>query len=238
MSEHDAGRDTRVLVVDDEPVLAGTVAAYLDRALFATRVEHDGRAAVAAARAWHPDVIVLDVGLPGIDGFEVARQVRTFSDCYILMLTARDDELDLLVGLSSGADDYMTKPFSARELVARVQVLMRRPRTTGPAAPPPAVRRFGALEIDPHAREVRLDGTLVDLTRTEFDLLDALSAEPRRVFTRAQLMAAVWGEGWVGDEHVVDVHLAHVRKKLGDDATRPRWISTVRGVGYRMERGQ
>nr|NLI50754.1 response regulator transcription factor [Propionibacterium sp.] len=227
---------TRVLVVDDEPVLAGVVASYLGRAGYETRTVGDGRDAVAAARDWGPDVIVLDLGLPGLDGVEVCRQVRTFSDCYVLMLTARDDEIDLLVGLSVGADDYVTKPFSARALVARVQALLRRPRT-GAAVPAPARRVVGPLVIDPASREVTLDGTPVDLTRTEFDVLATLAASPRLAFSRRRLVDAVWGEDWVGDEHLVDVHVGHVRRKLGDDPGRPRFIVTVRGVGYRMGPG-
>lgn len=229
----------RVLVVDDEPVLAGLVATYLGRAGFTTRVVGDGREAVAEARAWAPDVIVLDLGLPGLDGVEVCRQVRTFSDCYVLMLTARDDEVDLLVGLSVGADDYVTKPFSARALVARVQALLRRPRTpTAPdAAPQPGRRIFGDLVIDPASREVFVAGEPVDLTRTEFDVLAALAAQPRLAFTRRQLIEAVWGHVWVSDDHLVDVHVGHVRRKLGDDPGNPRYLLTVRGVGYRMGPG-
>ena len=224
-----------MLVVEDEPVLAGVVAAYLDRAGYLTTTVGDGRAAVEAARDWAPDVVVLDLGLPGLDGVEVCRRVRTFSDCYVLMLTARDDEVDKLVGLSVGADDYMTKPFSARELVARVGVLLRRPRSD--AASPPARRLFGTLAIDPAGRDVLLDGRPVELTRTEFDVLAALSAQPRLAFSRRQLVDAVWGPDWVGDEHLVDVHVGHVRRKLGDDPGRPRFILTVRGVGYRMGSG-
>ncbi len=200
----------------------------------------DGEAALAAARHSPPDVVVLDLMLPGIDGIEVCRQLRTFTDAYVIMLTARAEEVDKLIGLSVGADDYLTKPFSPRELVARVKVMLRRPRT----GPPPGgtsadteIRRFGALAVDPQAREVRLDGVPVELTRTEFDLLDALSERPRLAFTRAQLIERVWGGGWVGDEHLVDIHLGHVRRKLGDDPTSPRYILTVRGVGYRMGPG-
>lgn len=229
---------TRVLVVEDEPVLAGLVASYLGRAGHETRTAADGLEAVGVARDWAPDVIVLDLGLPGLDGVEVCRQVRTFSDCYVLMLTARDDEVDKLIGLSVGADDYLTKPFSARELVARVQVLLRRPRT-GPAGATaaPDRRRFGDLTIDAGAREVFLAGASVDLTRTEFDVLDALSAQPRLAFSRRQLVEAVWGPIWVGDDHLVDVHVGHIRRKLGDDPASPRYVLTVRGVGYRMGSG-
>jgi DNA-binding response OmpR family regulator len=182
---------------------------------------------------------VLDLGLPGLDGIEVCRQVRTFSDCYVIMLTARTDEVDKLVGLGVGADDYLTKPFSPRELVARVRVMLRRPRNTrvevGQDEPP---RTFGPLHIDVTAREVHVEGAPIELTRTEFDLLAALSGRPRMAFSRRQLIDAVWGEGWVGDEHLVDVHIGHLRRKLGDDPVAPRFIRTVRGIGYRMGEGR
>ena len=227
-----------MLIVDDEPVLAGTVASYLSRAGMVVTTESDGLAAVQAARQTHPDVIVLDLGLPGLDGVEVCRRVRTFSDCYILMLTARADEVDMLIGLSVGADDYMTKPFRARELVARVQGLLRRPRPSLPrSTPEEPVRWFGELCIDPTSRTVRLGAAPIELTRTEFDILDALSGRPRLAFSRRQLIHAVWGPAWVGDEHLVDVHVGHMRRKLGDDPTNPRYILTVRGVGYRMGAG-
>lgn len=222
----------RVLVVDDEPVLAGTVSNYLDRAGMESRTCGDGLEAVEQVRDWQPDVVILDLGLPGLDGIEVCRRIRTFTDCYVVMLTARTDEVDTLVGLSVGADDYMTKPFSPRELVARVQVMLRRPRAG--SASPPTVRRFGPLTIRPEAREVELDGLSVDLTRTEFDLLECLSNHPGRVVTRRQLTDAVWGADWVGDDHVVDVHIAHLRKKLRDDPSAPHFVLTVRGVGYRL----
>ena len=232
----------RVLVVDDEAPLAQLVAGYLTREAFEVSVVGDGPSAVAAARDVDPDVLVLDLGLPGIDGLEVCRQVRAFSDCYVLMLTARSDEVDKLVGLSVGADDYMTKPFSPRELVARVHVLLRRPRArvAGRASSTPddePARVFGTLRIDVAAREVHVHGEPVALTRTEFDVLEALSAHPKRVVTRSALIAAVWGEDWVGDDHLVDVHIGHLRRKLGDDATNPRFVRTVRGVGYRMGDG-
>lgn len=232
----------RVLVVDDEAPLAQLVERYLTRDGFVVTVVGDGPAALQAARTVDPDVVVLDLGLPGLDGIEVCRQLRTFSDCYVLMLTARSDEVDRLIGLSVGADDYLTKPFSPRELVARVQVLLRRPRRpttavadSAPAEPP---RQFGPLSIDLTGHEVHLDGVVVPLTRTEFDLLAALSAQPNRAFTREALVRAVWGENWYGDEHLVDVHIGHLRRKLGDDASQPRFIRTVRGVGYRMGAGR
>jgi DNA-binding response OmpR family regulator len=228
----------RVLVIDDEEVLAGMVSAYLDRAGYAVTVSHDGLDGLRLAREVDPDVVVLDLGLPGLDGVEVCRQIRTFSDCYVLMLTARTDEVDKLIGLSVGADDYMTKPFSARELVAHVQVLLRRPRTyRGSAVSEEPARVFGPLIIDPSSREVQLNGEPIDLTRTEFDVLDVLSSRPRFAFSRRQLMDEVWGDSWVGDDHLVDVHVGHLRRKLGDDPASPRFVLTVRGVGYRMGAG-
>jgi len=231
----DAGR---VLVVDDEQALARLVADYLTRDGFDVSIAADGLAAVDAAHASTPDVVVLDLGLPGLDGVEVCRQLRTFSDCYVIMLTARADEIDKLIGLSVGADDYLTKPFSPRELVARVHAMLRRPRAAPPAGVDVEALRFGTLSIDVGAREVRSDGSLVDLTRTEFDVLATLSARPRLVFTRRQLIDAIWGETWVGDEHLVDVHIGHVRRKLGDDPDAGRFVRTVRGVGYRMGDGR
>ncbi len=155
------------------------------------------------------------------------------------MLTARADEIDRLIGLAVGADDYVTKPFSTRELVARVHAPLRRPCQTSAASGPQEepVRVFGSLRIDPSGRDVTLDAEPVTLTRTEFDVLATLSARPRLAFTRHQLIEAVWGPAWVGDEHLVDVHVAHLRRKLGDDPAAPRFIRTVRGVGYRMGTG-
>jgi DNA-binding response OmpR family regulator len=232
-------RRWHALVVDDEEPLAALVASYLQREGFTTALAADGESAVAAARSQPPDVVILDLMLPGIDGVEVCRQLRTFSDCYVVMLTARAEELDTLIGLSVGADDYVTKPFSPRELVARVNAMLRRPRAAaaggGPAQPP---RSFGALRVDPAGREVSVDGTPVELTKTEFDVLDTLAAAPRQVFSRRQLIEAVWGPEWHGDEHLVDVHVGHLRRKLGDDPANPRFVRTVRGVGYRMGTGQ
>jgi DNA-binding response OmpR family regulator len=226
----------RALVVDDEKPLVTIVTSYLEREGFEVLAAHDGERAVELARSERPDVIVLDLMLPGIDGLEACRQIRGFSDGYILMLTAKAEEADKIAGLSTGADDYLTKPFSPGELVARVRAMMRRPRSEQAQAGD-AERRFGALEIDPKAREVRLDGRPVELTRLEFDLLDALSAEPRVAFSRSQLLQHVWGPTWFGDDHVVDVHIANLRRKLGDDPASPLYVRTVRGVGYRMGSG-
>ena len=231
-------------MVDDEQALADLVATYLTRDGFEVSMAHDGQRAIDLAREVDPDVMVLDLGLPGVDGVEVCRIVRTFSDCYIIMLTARTDEVDKLIGLSVGADDYLTKPFSPRELLARIHAMLRRPRasTTSGTSPgrvveaPPRV--FGALSIDVAAREVLLDGEPVVLTRTEFDVLEALSARPKLVFSRRQLIDAVWDQTWVGDEHLVDVHVGHVRRKLGDDPGSPHYVRTVRGIGYGMGDGR
>jgi DNA-binding response OmpR family regulator len=234
----------RALVVDDEAPLADIVASYLQREHFEVTVCHSGADALGAARQVDPDVVVLDVGLPGIDGFEVCRQLRTFSDAYVVMLTARDTEVDTIVGLSVGADDYLTKPFSPRELVARIRAMLRRPRsvtTTVPSTPgicEPPPRVFGPLSIDVAGREVFINGEPVALTRTEFDILAALSSRPGVVWSRRQLIDAVWGEPWVGNDHLVDVHVGHLRRKLGDDAAESRFVVTVRGVGYRMGTGK
>ena len=232
----------RALVVDDEQPLARLVAGYLERDGFEVGLAFDGPTAVALARERDPDVVVLDLGPPGLDGVEVCRQVRTFSDAYVVMLTARAEEVDTIVGLSVGADDYVTKPFRPRELVARIQAMLRRPRRAagvaggvGDGAVEPL--RFGALSVDPVGREVRLHDDPVPLTRTEFDVLAALAAHPHRVFSRPALLTEVWGADWVGDDHLVDVHVLHVRQKLGDTATEQRYVRTVRGVGYRMGAG-
>jgi DNA-binding response OmpR family regulator len=224
-------RTLRALVVDDERPLAGIVGSYLEREGFEVLAAYDGEQAVELARSQQPDVIVLDLMLPGIDGIEACRQIRGFSDAYILMLTAKAEEMDKIVGLSTGADDYLTKPFSPGELVARVRAMLRRPRAGERDAE--SVRQFTDLAIDPAAREVRVAGQPIELTRREFDLLEALSAEPRIAFSRTQLLERVWGPSWFGDDHVVDVHIANVRRKLGRDS----YVRTVRGIGYRMGDG-
>ncbi len=227
-----ADRPVRVLVVEDSAVFQAIIREALEREGFSVALAHDGHEGLQLARELEPPVVILDLNLPGLDGLEVCRQLRQFSDAYVVMLTGRDDEVDKLVGLSAGADDYVVKPFSGRELVARVRAMLRRPRSGGPSD---ALRRIGDLEIDTLARDVRAGGRAVDLTRIEFDLLDALSGQPRVVFTRDQLLERVWGPTWFGDDHVVDVHLSKLRQKLGDDAQSPRYIRTVRGIGYRFE---
>jgi len=230
-----------VLVVDDEQPLARIVGSYLEAEGFTVALAHDGPSAVEAARASDPELVVLDVMMPGFDGIEACRRIRAFSDCYIIMLTARDEEIDKVVGLSVGADDYLVKPFSPRELVARVRAMLRRPRTRLTTQAPEGDERLAAagLVVDPVSRKAWRSGDdlELDLTRTEFDLLAALAASPRRAFTRRQLIDDVWGSDWFGDEHIVDVHVGHLRRKLGDDAGEPRYVRTVRGVGYGMGSG-
>ena len=228
----------RVLVVEDEAPLADVIAGYLRREGFHASVALDGPSAVEMARRDGPDLVVLDVMLPGLDGIEVCRQLRTFTDAYVIMLTARDEEVDKVVGLSVGADDYVVKPFSPRELIARIRAMLRRPRSVASAAPEQtgALTVFGDVAIDLQGRQVTRAGEPVELTRTEFDLLATLAAHPTMVFTRRQLLDQVWGDGWFGDDHVVDVHIAHLRAKLGGDATEPGYIRTVRGVGYGLGR--
>src|SRR5690606_19234663 len=198
------GTGSRAMVVEDEAPLASLVGSYLERDGFDVTITADGHDAVALARRVDPDVVVLDLGLPGLDGVEVCRQLRTFSDTYVVMLTARADEVDTLIGLSVGADDYMTKPFSPRELMARIQAMLRRPPTTPtrPAGTGTASRTrvFGDLTIDVDGREVTVAGTPVALTRTEFDVLAALARDAGVVLTRARLVDAVWGPNWIGDE--------------------------------------
>ncbi len=227
----------RVLVVDDEVSIRDIVRGFLERDGMIVSEAVDGPSAVEAARSTKPDVMVLDIMLPGFDGLEVLRQVRTFADPYVLMLTARNEEIDRIVGLTVGADDYLTKPFSPRELVARIRALLRRRRDQ--AAAPTAmaadrVRRFGELGIDLAARVVTVAGSPVELTAIEFDLLAALVRDPGVVVTRQQLLDAVWGVDFFGDDHVLEVHFGNLRRKLaaGELAVNP--IETVRGVGYRF----
>lgn len=224
------------LVVDDESRLRDLVREYLAREGFRVVTAADGLTAVEAAREHRPDVVVLDLMLPGIDGLEVCRQLRAFSDAYVIMLTARAEEVDRIVGLEVGADDYLTKPFSPRELVARVRAMLRRPRqgAATEAAGTVEPRRFGELAIDEPRHMVTVGDEPVALTPLEFSLLTTLAAYPGRVYTRDQLLEHVWGVDYFGDDHVVDVHIGNLRKKLSDDAAAPRYIETVRGVGYRF----
>lgn len=220
----------KVLIVEDDAQQAAATRRLLERESFEVAVCHDGESGLDQARAFPADLVVLDVNLPGIDGVETCRRLRTFSNAYVIMLTGLGSETDRVVGLSVGADDYVAKPYSPRELVARIRAMQRRPRASGEAA---SAREFGALRIDPGAREVTVDGQAVELSRTEFDLLDTLAAQPRMTLSRQQLLEAVWGEGWFGDDHVIDVHMSNLRKKLGN----PAYVATIRGYGYRMGEG-
>jgi DNA-binding response OmpR family regulator len=240
VASKDGAEGYRALVVDDEAALAEVIASYLAREGFEVHVAVDGTAALSMAREVDPDLVVLDIGLPGVDGVEVCRQLRLFSDAYVIMLTARDTEIDTVVGLSVGADDYVTKPFSPRELMARMRAMLRRPRhvrTAGADSTTTPARVFGALSIDIDGREVHLGGVPVTLTRTEFDVLAALSSRPGAVLSRRQLLEAVWGDSWIGNDNIVDVHVGHLRRKLGDNPAEPRYVNTIRGVGYRMGKG-
>src|SRR3712207_2327074 len=194
-----------------------------------------GAEALAEVRSAAPDVVVLDLGLPDADGTEVCRQIRAASECYVLMLTARAEEVDLLIGLAVGADGYMAKPFSPRELAARVQAMLRRP-TVAPTPTPEsaAVRRLAELEVDEDSREVRVDGAVVDLTRTEFDLLAALASRPGRVLQRETLLREVWQTDWEGSVRLVEAHMSNLRRKLQAAGLSSPEIKTVRGVGYRL----
>ncbi|MGZ8515289.1 MAG: response regulator transcription factor [Candidatus Limnocylindrales bacterium] len=215
----------RVLVVDDEPPIVNLVRGYLEREGWGVSTAGDGPEGLALARSVQPDVVVLDLMLPGLDGVEVCRQLRTFSNAFVVMLTSKSEEIDKLVGLAVGADDYMTKPFSPRELVARIKAIQRRGRTSTQAVP--------GLDIDVARRIVHVDGQQVELTRTEFEILAALAREPGAVVERSALLASVWGPGY-SDDHLVDVHVANLRRKLADNPDQPRFIETVRGVGYRL----
>ena len=229
---------TTILVVDDEPPIIDLVRGYLEREGYSVHAASDGPSAVAAVRDLAPDVVILDVMLPGFDGVEACRRIRAFSDAYVLMLTARSEEIDRVVGLSVGADDYLAKPFSPRELVARVKALLRRPRalpTSARVSPAPdAAAVPPGLAVDVPRRIATVDGRRIALTTTEFEILAALSRDPGIVVSRQALLDSVWGVDFVGDDHLVDVHVANLRRKIGDDADAPRFVETVRGAGYRL----
>jgi DNA-binding response OmpR family regulator len=222
----------RVLVVDDEPTVREVVQRYLERDGYLVRVAEDGHAALAAAGSWAPDLIVLDLMLPGLDGLEVCRRIREAGGTPVIILTAKGYEADRIVGLELGADDYVVKPFSPRELVARVRSVLR--RANGPAARRPATLRAGDVLIDPASREVTVAGRPVLLTVREFDLLLFLARHPRQVFTRGQLLEQVWEYAWFGDTSTVTVHVRRLREKIEEDASNPLRVQTVYGVGYRF----
>ncbi len=225
---------TKVLVVDDEPTVREVVASYLRRDGHDVAEAADGNVALELLDADPPDLVVLDMMLPGVNGLDVLRRVRAVSDIPVIMLTARADETDRVSGLELGADDYVTKPFSPRELAARVNGVLRRTAGRQPASPSPLV--FGELTIDALSREVVLDGAIIEMTPKEFDVLAFLAGSPRQVFSRAQLLESVWQSSpeWQ-DPATVTVHVRRIRNKIETDPERPRWITTVWGVGYRFE---
>ena len=227
-----------ILVVDDERKIADLARDYLEHAGFAVRIAADGEAALAAVRRDRPDLVVLDLGLPGLDGLDVTRAIRRDSNLPVIMLTARSDELDKLVGLELGADDYLTKPFSPRELVARVRAVLRRADgARGGGAD--EVIRAGDLTLDPARMRADLAGRTIELTATEFTLLLTLARQPGRIFTRSQLLDAVHGVAFESYERAIDTHIKNIRRKLEPDPRRPSHVLTVYGVGYRFadERG-
>ncbi|MBI5943393.1 MAG: response regulator transcription factor [Chloroflexi bacterium] len=222
---------TKILVIDDEPSIVNLVQAYLKPEGYEVFTAADGPAGLKAVRAFKPDLVVLDVMLPGMDGLELLSRLRRESQVYVILLTARTEETDKIVGLSVGADDYVTKPFSPRELVARVKAALRRIQTGAGLGEVGSVLAFRHVRVDKGARQVTVDDHPIDLTASEFDLLLALAENRGRVLSREQLLERVWGGTYFGEMRVVDVHLGHVRQKLGD----PDLIATVRGVGYRFD---
>jgi DNA-binding response OmpR family regulator len=220
----------RILVVDDEPKIVRLVRDYLEHAGFTVIVARDGREALMRVRSERPDLVVLDLGLPGLDGLDVTRALRRDTALPLIMLTARDSETDRVLGLELGADDYLTKPFSPRELVARVRAVLRRNRPDEPMD----TMRIGELELDVPRLRASVGGRVVNLTATEFQLLAAMARQPGRVFTRSQLLDAIHGEALEAYERAVDAHVKNIRRKLESDPRHPRYLQTVYGVGYRV----
>lgn len=245
MSQDSPPSERRALVVEDDEDVRSLIEFTLGTQGFDVRSVDSGLAGVEEMHSFDPDLVTLDVGLPGIDGIETCRRIREFSDAYVIMVTARDDEIDRLLGLETGADDYLSKPFSVRELKARVNALFRRPRRgpgLGPGAAEPVapvtdheLLEHATLRVDVDGRRAFNGSVELALTRTEFDLLTELMRTPARVWTREALLRSVWGTDWATDTHLVEVHIGNLRRKLGEGGAGPRYIRTVRGVGYRME---
>jgi two-component system response regulator ResD len=223
-----------VLVVDDEEIVRDVLTRYLEREGFLVDVAADGEAAVDLVERSRPDIVVLDLMLPRLDGLEVFRRIRNDRNIPILMLTAKSEEVDRIVGLELGADDYVTKPFSPREVVARIRAVLRRGERSWDESDGGSIVA-GPLEIDTGRREVRHGGTLVPLTRKEFDLLELLASHPGRTFRRSELLEQVWDDAWQGDSSTVTVHVRRLRAKIEGDPSAPHHIVTVWGVGYRFE---
>ena len=222
---------TRILIIDDEASVHKVLSAYLKAEGYEFQSAYDGPQGLEAARSFKPDIIVLDVMLPGMDGIELLAKLRRESNIYVIMLTARSEETDKIVGLSVGADDYLTKPFSPRELIARIKAALRRLQNPSDSVGERTVLSFAHLRIDIAARRVWVDENLIDLTSVEFDILLVLAQHQSMVLSREQLLEKIWGYDYFGDTRVVDVHIGHIRQKLGDESL----IETVRGVGYRFE---
>ena len=223
----------RILVVDDNPKIVEVLEAYLVNEGFEVDTAADGDEAVAAVALHRPDLALLDVMLPGMDGIELTRRFQRDYDLPVILVTARTDEIDRLIGLEVGADDYISKPFSPREVVARVKAVLRRSERTAPEDV--SVVELGDMRIDGLARTVTVEGANVALTRTEFDILTTLATHPGRVYTRMQLMESAQGDAFEGYERTIDAHVKNLRRKLGDDPRAPRWVQTVIGVGYKLE---
>ncbi|MCB0192097.1 MAG: response regulator transcription factor [Anaerolineae bacterium] len=223
----------KILIIDDEQSIINLVSAYLRPEGYEVHTATNGPTGLKAARSLNPDLIVLDIMLPGLDGIELLTQLRRESEVYVIMLTAKTEETDKIIGLSVGADDYLTKPFSPRELVARIKAALRRYGKSG-SMPDSRILKFNRLRIDPEARLVWKGDEQIDLTAIEFDLLHTLAEHHGRVLSREQLLEQVWGHDFYGEARVVDVHLGHIRKKIEDNPTQPGFIITVRGVGYRF----
>jgi two-component system alkaline phosphatase synthesis response regulator PhoP len=224
-------RMKKIMVVDDEPKIVQLARDYLEHAGFAVVVAHDGKAALATARSQNPDLVVLDLGLPELDGLDVARTLRTESNVPIVMLTGRSEESDKLVGLEIGADDYVTKPFSPKELVARVRAVLRRTERPQPAS---EIVRVGDVTLDMPRMRMTVADRVIALTPTEFQLVATMAREPGRVFTRAQLLDAVHGVAFESYERAIDAHVKNLRQKVEPDPGTPRYVLTVYGVGYRF----
>jgi len=229
------GDQARVLVVDDEPMVRDVLSRYLERSGFAVEAAPDGERALACFHARPPDLVLLDLMLPRIDGFEVFRRIRALGDSPVIMITARGQITDRIAGLETGADDYVSKPFSPAEVVARVRSVLRRGAAASEPARPQVPLRFDDLELDPRSREVRLGGRRVRLTPKEFDLLHWLVTNPRRVFSRLELLDELWDIAFDGDPATVTVHIRRLREKIERDPSNPRRLVTVWGVGYRFE---
>jgi DNA-binding response OmpR family regulator len=225
----------RVLVVDDEPAVRDVLARYLERDGFEVDTAADGEDAIARFDDARPDLVLLDLMLPRVDGFEVFRAIRSRSESPVIMLTARGEVTDRVVGLEVGADDYVSKPFSPSEVVARVRAVIRRVRRASASGPPGPVLRFDDLEIEPRTHEIRACGLQVDLTPKEFELLHFLASNPREVFSRYRLLDELWDVAFDGDPSTVTVHVRRLREKIERDPSKPRRLVTVWGVGYRFE---